>query len=369
MRICFYTPFKPLGHPQPSGDLIIARGLFDYLRQQGHDVGVASDLRARWIFREPWRWPRLLLERRRTLRRLKKQPCDLWFTYHSYYKAPDLLGSFVAERLRIPYVIFQGIYATKRKRKLGTWPGFILNKRALCSARFIFTNKQVDLVNLHRLLAADRIGFVSPGIAPEAFTFDARARHEWRRRWAVGKEPVILTAAMFRPDVKTAGLIQVIRTCAALSRQGVRFHLAIAGEGRERNQLERLARRHLPGKVRFLGRLSAAEMRKFYSAGDLFVFPGFGESLGMVYLEAQACGLPVVAFANGGIPEVVRDAETGILVPLGDEKGFTQAVADLLADPGRRRLMGRAGADHVRRHHDLETNYRQMEQTLIRLVR
>ena len=55
--------------------------------------------------------------------------------------------------------------------------------------------------------------------------------------------------------------------------------------------------------------------RRYYSAGDMFVFPGIRESLGMVYLESQSCGLPVVAFHNGGIPEVVVDGETGFLTP------------------------------------------------------
>lgn len=369
MRICFYNPFKPLGHSHPSGDLIIARSLFDYLQQKGHQIKLISDYRARWVFWRPWMWPRLLLERKRALRHLTKNPCDLWFTYHSYYKAPDLLGPFVAKRLQVPYVIFQGIYATKRSKKVRTWPGFALNRRSLCSARFIFTNKQVDLLNLRRLIPRERIGFVSPGIDPAAFAHDADARSELRRRWQAGRDPVILSAAMFRPDVKTAGLMQVLRTCGALARQGFRFQLVIAGDGREREKLERLARQQVPDRVRFLGKLSAREMTRFYSAGDLFVFPGIGESLGMVFLEAQSCGLPVVAYANGGVPEVVRDGETGHLVPLGDEAGYARAVASLLTDPDRRHQMGRAAADYVRRYHDLSVNYRRMEQILRGLVK
>ncbi len=368
MRISFYAPFKPLGHSHPSGDLIISRSLIEYLRQKGHRVSVISNFRARWVFWKPWRWIRLAAESRKAVRQLSKNRPDLWLTYHSYYKAPDLLGPYVSKRLQIPYVIFQGSYATKWKKKIRAWPGFALNKRALCAARFIFTNKRVDLTNLRRLIPASRIGFVSPGIDPEAFSFDTEARHELRQRWMVGNDLLVLTAAMFRSDVKTAGLMQVIQTCGDLSRQGIRFHLVIAGDGKEREALKQLADRYLPGKVRFLGKLSGKDMSRFYSAGDLFVFPGYNESLGMVFLEAQSCGLPVVAFANGGIPEVVINGETGTLVPLGDKAAFTRAVADLLADHERREKMGRAASSFIRMHHDLKTNYRQMEQILFNLV-
>ena len=104
-------------------------------------------------------------------------------------------------------------------------------------------------------------------------------------------------------------------------------------------------------------------------AGELFAFPGIRESLGMVYLEAQSCGLPVVAFDNGGIPEVVAREETGFLVPMYDEKRFVAAVETLLSDPERRRRMGAAAAARVRRRHDLDRNYEIVQRVLERMVR
>ena len=62
----------------------------------------------------------------------------------------------------------------------------------------------------------------------------------------------------------------------------------------------------LGDRVLFAGRIDRDRMFELYSGADLFVFPGINESLGMVYLEAQSCGLPVVAYDNGGIPEVVE---------------------------------------------------------------
>ena len=368
MRICFYDPFKPLGHAHPSGDLIIARGIFDFLTNRGHHVHAVSDLRTRWIYWKPWLWMRLLIVTSRALRRLSNNRYDLWFTYHPYYKAPDLLGPFIASRLKIPYVIFQGIYATKRKKKLRTWPGFILNKNALDTSRHVFTNREVDLTNLRRLLPPQKISYVPPGIHPQEFIFAARARSEFRHNWNIGKDPVVLSAAMFRPGVKTKSLSGVIKACGKLFRHGISFHLVIAGDGRERKKLNQLADEHLPGRVRFLGTLSRNRMYQFYSAGDVFAFPGFGESLGMVFLEAQSCGLPVVAFKNGGIPEVVKEGETGFLAPLNNYDLFIDALKKLLADKKLRQQMGNAARIYVRKNHDLQVNYQQMENVLEAIV-
>ena len=369
MRICFYNPFKPLGHLHPSGDLMIALGLCDFLARQGHQIWPVSDFRARWIYWKPWCWPQLIRERRRSVRRFSPKAADIWLTYHSYYKAPDLIGPWASKRMKIPYAIFQGIYATKRKRRAITRPGFFLNRKALTAAGHVFTNKQVDLENLKRLLPGNRITYVAPGIRPGDFTFDPEARAASRRSWKVGNEPVILSAAMFRPGVKAEGVAWVIRSCGDLFRKGLRFHLVIAGEGKERNGLVRLAGAHLPGRVRFLGKLPRNVMHRFYSAGDVFVFPGIKESLGMVFLEAQSCGLPVVAFANGGIPEVARDRVTGYLTPLYDRREFVHAVELLLTDEALRKQMGRAAGEYVRERHDQNQNYRVMEDVLAKMVK
>ena len=144
--------------------------------------------------------------------------------------------------------------------------------------------------------------------------------------------------------------------------------LVIAGEGREGARLRQMADIHLPGRVRFVGRIPRKEMRCFYSAGDMFAFPGIRESLGMVYLEAQSCGLPVVAFNNGGIPEVVRDGETAILTPMVAADPFARAMARLLGSRELRRTMGAAAARYVRTHHDLNENYREMERILLNIA-
>ncbi|MEJ5359880.1 MAG: glycosyltransferase family 4 protein [Desulfobacterales bacterium] len=364
MDIVFYTPFKPLGHPDPSGDAVTAEGLREFLAERGHRLFPASDLRCRWIFWKPWLWPRAAAERRRLRRRLARGPCDLWFSYHSYYKAPDVLGPAVARALAMPYVLFQGIFSTKRRRSLRTLPGYLLNRRALLAARQVFTNKRVDLRNLRRLLPAGRVTYIAPGIRARDFGFRAEDRARVRQAWAVGETPVVLAVAMCRRGVKAEGLARVIRACGALLREGQALQLVVAGDGPERPRLERLAAAETPGAARFLGRVPRPELPACYSAADLFAFPGIREALGLVFLEAQSCGLPVVAFDNAGTPEAVRHGETGVLVPLGDDAAFAREIGRLLRDPGLRRRLGRNAAAWIRRERDLEKNYALLEETL-----
>lgn len=236
-------------------------------------------------------------------------------------------------------------------------------------ARQVFTNRHDDWINLKRLIPADRIAYVKPGILRNDFCFDNDARTEIRRTWGVGKEPVVLSAAMFRPDVKTEGLAWVIRSCGRLVRKGISLYLAIAGDGKEKERLQRLAAKHLPQRVFFVGKISREKMYRFYSGGDVFAFPGIRESLGMVFLESQACGLPVVAFDNGGIPEVVADAQTGFLTPMYDGPAFDEALEKLLLNKDLRKIMGEKATAYVQDQHGLHRNYLDMKTILKKIVR
>ncbi|MEN8200402.1 MAG: glycosyltransferase family 4 protein [Thermodesulfobacteriota bacterium] len=366
MRICFYAPFKPLGHPHPSGDLIIGTGLHDFLVSRGHELLVASDLRSRWIYWKPWRWWEIVKERFMVARKIRAFSPDIWLTYHSYYKAPDLLGPGLCRKFHLPYSIFQGIYSTKQKRSLKGAPGFYLNRKALLQAGHLYSNREIDLENLKRIVPNERLSYIRPGIFPEQFQGNEEAGREKRNEWGVGEEPLILSAAMFRPDVKTEGLSWMIKTLGGLAEQDIPFKLVIAGDGSEREKLVSLANHYLPGRVLFIGRVNREKMYQFYSAGDLFAFPGIRESLGMVFLEAQSCGLPVVAFDNGGIPEVVQRGKTGLLTKPFDEKDFCRGLTSLLQDPEQRQIMGTTAAKHVRSQHDLHRNYLKFEETLLK---
>jgi glycosyltransferase involved in cell wall biosynthesis len=367
MKIAYYMPFKPMGHHNPSGDLIIGTELFEHLQRRNHAIQLISRLRCRWIFYRPLTLLRLAMEKRRVQKHCQEWRPDLWLSYHSYYKAPDLLGSFCSQKLGIPYVIFQGIYSTKRRKQLPTLPGFLLNKKVLLSAHLVVTNKKHDYANLQRLLPETRLSYVAPGIHPRFFTSSPDWREKLHKQWRVGEETVVMTAAMMRPGVKTAGLTQVIESCATLVKSGLGIRLIIAGDGTCRQQLKKRADELLAGKVLFLGKIPRLELYRYYSAADIFVFPGIEEALGMVYLEAQSCHLPVVAFQDWGGREAVVHEQTGLLSPSAQPEKFTANIRMLVENADLRQSLAVAAGKHVRQNHDLDINYAHLEGKLFEL--
>jgi glycosyltransferase involved in cell wall biosynthesis len=105
-------------------------------------------------------------------------------------------------------------------------------------------------------------------------------------------------------------------------------------------------------RVDFRGQLSSEELPRVLADADIFVFPTVWgtEGFGMVAAEAMACGVPVVASRIAAIPEVVLDGETGLLVEPGDPVDLASKLRLLLADPARRRFLGRAGTEHVQQY-------------------
>ncbi|CAG35349.1 glycosyltransferase family 4 protein [Desulfotalea psychrophila] len=363
MKIIYYMPFKALDHPTPSGDLIIGRGIFAHLSKE-HQLEVASSLRLRWLYRRPGLCWACLLEILRITRKYRKESPDIWLSYHSYYKAPDILGALCSRRLGIPYLLFQGIYSTKRRKKLSTLPGFLLNRYVLRQANLVITNKRRDYKNLRRLLPEDRLLYIAPGIYPEAFYPDATARTALRQSWGVPREgKVIISAAMFRPDVKSEGIKRVIASMITLKAAGKKFLLVLIGDGLCREELEAYAR-PLEDQVIFMGRIERNEIYRYFSAADLFIFPGIHEALGMVYLEAQSCGLPVIAYGDWGAGEAVIDGETGLLSSAQEPEQMTNNITYLLEHDDIRRKMGKNAQAHIRCHHDIEKNYAILSETL-----
>src|SRR5690606_45301 len=127
--------------------------------------------------------------------------------------------------------------------------------------------------------------------------------------------------------------------------------LLLVGGGPYRAALERLAASlGVRGSVVFTGGVPWEELPAHYDAGDVFAMPcrtrrrGLDvEGLGIVYLEASATGLPVVAGDSGGAPDTVLDGETGFVVPGRSVERVARALTGLLTDPGRARDMGERG--------------------------
>ena len=119
--------------------------------------------------------------------------------------------------------------------------------------------------------------------------------------------------------------------------------LDVVGEGPDREALQAHARAlGVDDRVRWLGHLAQPDLVPRYRNACAVVMPSRGEGLGLVAVEAQLCGTPVVAYRDGGLPDVVRDAHGGTLVAPGDVPGLAAAVAQLIATPENVRTRGRA---------------------------
>jgi glycosyltransferase involved in cell wall biosynthesis len=143
-----------------------------------------------------------------------------------------------------------------------------------------------------------------------------------------------------RPLALFIGRLIASKRCDLLLRAAAKagWSVAIVGEGPERADLEALAQRlHVP--AHFAG--FQADPWPWHAAADAVVLPSEMEALPVTLIEAAACGRPAVATQVGGIPEVVRQEETGLLVPRGDEAGLADAL-ELLKDLAMRERLGAA---------------------------
>jgi phosphatidylinositol alpha-1,6-mannosyltransferase len=128
-------------------------------------------------------------------------------------------------------------------------------------------------------------------------------------------------------------------------------HLVFIGEGPHRKKLDALVDRYkLHNHVTFIGRIQYSDLPLYISLGDIFAMPSrsrlFGlevEGLGIVYLEASACGLPVVGGDSGGAPDAVKEGITGFVVDGNNRAQIADRICTLLKDETRRRQMGEAG--------------------------
>jgi phosphatidyl-myo-inositol dimannoside synthase len=190
---------------------------------------------------------------------------------------------------------------------------------------------------------------VPPGVDVDRFVpLGDDARSSVRRR--LGLDPSAPTVLSVSRLVPRKGMDVLIEATAAMAGAVPRVQLAIAGAGRDRRRLERLARRH-GARVVFLGRVPDDDLPALYGAADVFAmlcrnrWGGLEqEGFGIVFLEAAACGVPQVAGRSGGSHEAVVDGATGIVVdrPRSVDEAVA-ALSRLLADPAEARRMGAAG--------------------------
>lgn len=174
------------------------------------------------------------------------------------------------------------------------------------------------------------------------------------------EDPTCRLLFVGRLDV-VKGVAVLFDAVAALLADGVDAHLTLVGDGPGRADLERRTRElGISGSVEFAGYRAQDEVQEHLRAADVFVLPSFAEGVPVSLMEAMAVGLPVVATNVGGVTELVRHGENGLVVAPGDADLLGRALADLAADPARRREFGAAGRRTVGDRFDSATEARRL---------
>ncbi len=169
-----------------------------------------------------------------------------------------------------------------------------------------------------------------------------RPRPELRERFAPSGEKILAHVSNFRPIKRAPDCVEIFARVV----EHVPSRLLMIGDGPDRARVEWLVERHgLTGRVHCVGK--QPNIAEFLSIADLLLLPSEMEAFGLVALEAMACEVPVIASRTGGVPEVVEDGVTGLLLPCGDIEAMAQAAIALLQDDERRREMGRRARERA----------------------
>ncbi len=358
MNIAFYGPMKSPDHPVPSGDRLMARLLIKAMRVAGHGVEVASHLRA--YLRSPdhedasaiQAEAKREIERISALWRAGAKP-DIWFCYHPYYKALDLLGPTLCRTFGVAYVTAEASYAPKRNAS--GWADIqaaLLDDLRLAASNICFTER-------------DRTGLIKADPAIRSATLPPFIDTALFERQRPAPQPARLaTVAMMRSGDKFASY-EALAAALKLLPVDLPWTLDIIGDGPARERVQQLFTGLDSSRLSWHGEKNAEDIAGILSRASIYLWPGHGEAYGLAYLEAQATGLPVVAEHVAGVPEVVRDTQTGILTEPGDALAYAQAITQLLTNDAERQRL----ADNARRFATKERSLPYAAQSLDRILK
>ncbi len=345
----YLTPMKPPDHPNPSGDRRLARVFSRALDLAGRRPLLVSRLRTLDMKGDADRQAAIIAEAEAETTRLIEEhrgdPPRLIFTYHCYYKAPDLIGPALAEAFGAPYVIAEGSRAPARRE--GRWARFTaLSDAAIDRADAVLWMSARDLPALEaEKPARQRLRHVPPFVAPGAPPKPMPAPDPLR----------LVVVAMMRDGDKLASYRALADALPHLDRD---WRLTLVGDGEARPAVE-AAMAPFGDRVTFLGQLDdRGDVRAALDGAHIFAWPGVGEAFGMAYLEAQAAGRPVVAENRPGVQDVV--GPSGRLTPPRDPAAFAAAIEALAADPVALETAGADARRYVLENHGVEATARNL---------
>jgi phosphatidyl-myo-inositol dimannoside synthase len=242
------------------------------------------------------------------------------------------------------YMVY--VHGEELKISMGSRELAWLSRRVLSGAMYLVANS----ANTARILREDwgvpaaNVVVIHPGVDSGRFAPCARSP-EVRADLGWGDRPVILTVGRLQKRKGHDRMIEAV-TAIRTSLPGILY--AVLGDGEERPALQALvSRMGLDDHVQFLGERDETTLLRAYQQCDLFILPNRQaghdiEGFGMVLVEAQSCGKPVVAGASGGTAETLKDAETGLVVDCEDPARIAAAVLEILTDRERLSSMGEA---------------------------
>lgn len=340
MRIAFLDSWIQ-SSAEGSGTAVGIGGLVEALRAAGHSVDrvAPSEPRSRTL----------------TLRRLlfNVQLRARWRAHlYDLVVGTDIDGVFWAPRRgNIPYVVaIKGVIAEELQHEQGRTRRLFqalacLEGRNARQADAVLADSAYcqDAVVRHYRVPAERIRLVPEGIDLARWQ---RGAAETPRR---SDGATILCVARQYPRKHIADLL---RALPEVRRAVPAAHAVIIGDGPEHGNLRRLAAElKLSNAVQFLGAIPDDDaVARWYRCANVFCLPSVQEGFGIVFLEAMASGLPVVATRATAIPEVVPDGRAGLLVPPGDVEALAAALTALLREPARRTELGAYGQEHARQY-------------------
>lgn len=222
------------------------------------------------------------------------------------------------------------------KRRLDILFGNAAANIAICKSLKDKLEQTVKMPNLRVILNC---------IDNKAFTLPAKAKNDDTLR--------LTTASRLIPGKNTTAVIKLF---AKLRRDFSNLYLNVAGTGSESDKLKDEAESlQISRFVNFTGQLNTEDLCRLYQNSDVFILLSHYENLALVYLEANACGIPVIGSDVGGTKEAIDDGVTGFVVPLDNEKIIYEKTKLLLEDKSLRRKMGEAGKKRVDESFCLET--------------
>ncbi len=344
LRIALYAPLKAPTHPVPSGDRLMAQLLMRCLTQAGHQVDLASELRA--YLGDPQDhagWAKLRGEADQEIARISTlwadQPPDLWLCYHPYYKAPDLLGPRLAQRFALPYITVEA--SLSARRDIGIWAEMqAYVKAAVQQASLNLCLTARDMKGLQDATA--RLARLPPFIETDAFSAPP-----------MPKPGHLVTVAMMRAGDKTDSYHRLAATLTLLP-PSLNWHLTVIGDGPARAEVQAMFADIPAHRLTWRGLQTRPQIAAILAQASAYVWPGCGEAYDLAYLEAQAAGVPVIAQRIAGVPEVVADGETGFLTEPGNDIAAAAAITRVLSDPSLQHRMGKAARLRTLRDHSLQ---------------